>query len=123
MAEKLCDVKMSGGRPSKTGTFALSTSASTRVELGFRPKYIAISTVANTGSTVNNGTYCVIYDSSIAQGVYLRYLKYNGENVVWYLTVNDAGVSAGLNIDDTGFSLSAASSWRSYADLHYFAIG
>lgn len=123
MAEKLCALKTNAGVPSKTGTFALSTSAPARVELGFRPKYIAISTIANTGSTINNGTYCGIYDSSITQGGYFRFIKYNGDNLASYLTVNDTNVSANLNIDDTGFSLSAASSWGSYPDLHYFAIG
>jgi len=104
-----------GGAKVKTGTFTTSTSATTSVNCGFKPKYLAIEVDGQTSS----GTHMLwIYnaDTSTSYSYYASASVYPSTRSL-PSTANNTLAS----IDSNGFTFNLTSSRARTA--RYFAIG
>ena len=110
-----------GGSETATGTTTLSTSASTSVNIGFKPKFLAALTYASNTKIV----FCV-YDSSLSTTIIFRGVI-NGSTAsaaaltmpVAYSTSTPAAINS---LTDTGFIMNRTSNTYG-TDCYYFAIG
>lgn len=110
-----------GGTKTATGTATLSTSGSTTVSLGFKPKYLATITYLSNTKAV----FCV-YDSSLSDSSEYRGAV-NGSTTsaqrlslpVSYSSSTATSISS---ITDTGFIMTQSTSTYG-TNCYYFAIG
>lgn len=98
----------------KTGTFSSSTSGTTTINCGFKPKYVAIA--GNYGTTLQMSTYNSDYSTS-------KIYRANSNTTSGYAQTAAIpnSTSAIINsITDTGFTVGRTANAVSY---NYFAIG
>lgn len=99
----------------KTGSVTLSTSSTTKVTLGFKPKYLAYRITNNSESNYVMNIYDERYSTSASinagTGTYMTNVALNGT------TQNRL-----KSIDSDGFTINKTGS-SSYTKLEYFAIG
>lgn len=96
----------------KTGQVQLSSSATTYIECGFEPKYIAVA----VGSSFTSGASAtMVYDSDRNSNT--QYAQGSSATAIPTTSNNRIG-----SIDSNGFTLNKASATQ-YAYATYFAIG
>lgn len=99
-----------GSEKAASGSVTLSTSSTTTVSIGFKPKKL----------TVRQGTNTVgIYDEEYSTTKYFR------ANTGAYLGAIDLGTTSAnrlYSINDDGFTYNKSNS-SSNVDLYYFAVG
>lgn len=109
------------GTKTATGTATLSTSGSTTVNLGFKPKYL----VTITYSSNNKAVFCV-YDSSLSDSSIYRGAMNTSTNSAQRISLpvsESSSTSACISsITDIGFTMTKSSSTYG-TNCYYFAIG
>lgn len=100
----------------KTGTFRTASSA-VHVEVGFKPKYLAVITYKSNGTSFALG---YIYNEDLST---TKYMHTAGDVNGGFRNLNTTSAYNLKSIDDDGFTVNAYSSsdWRGNAV--YFAIG
>lgn len=120
MSEKLCALRKIGGGTLKTatGAFTGSTTNTTKITLGFKPKYLSV-----VGYTSTNQFITAIYNEDVNSTKQLFSAK-NGsaatittENIPFTST----GQSRIKSIDDDGFTMQSMISYA--VNCYYFALG
>lgn len=121
MAERLCSLKKYGGGSGavqcKADSVELSTSTTTKVILGFKPKYLTCRIAADSTSL-----YALnVYDERYSTTKFL-YANSTGTNVVnQNLPYTGSGQQRIASIDNDGFTLTKSNS--TYKNCDYVAIG
>lgn len=118
MAEKLCELKKKGGGGwnVKIGFVRLSTSTTTEINLGFKPKYICLTGINSS----NVPASCNVYNED-AMGSSKAYNAGSGAYVTQY-TLPDTANYRINSITSTGFIMNKSGS-SSIVNYYYFAIG
>lgn len=120
MAEKLCELRKKGGgninfNNAVVGTFTPSTSQTTKVTLGFKPKLVV--TFGWHGPTMYNAICCIC----TADGGYQQSLSetYPDVNVFTSYTIPYTGNNRINSLDNNGFTMGKVSTAKR---ITYFAI-
>lgn len=100
----------------KTGYVQLSTSTTTEVNLGFKPKYICLTGMNNS----NTPASCNVYNED-AMGSNKAYNAGSGAYVTQYTLPNTANYRIN-SITNTGFIMNKSGS-SSIVNYYYFALG
>ena len=110
-----CFLKKVGGGSSKlksaSGTYQLSNSANVSVDLGFKPKFLAIRGTATTITMIYNKNYSSSTFKYATSGNYS-----SNQNL------NTSTAYRLKSIDNNGFTVNKGSSSTNYT-FYYFAIG
>jgi ribosomal protein L30E len=110
---------MRGGAKVKTGTFTGSTSTTTKVTCGFKPKYICY---AYNGST--NVKDMIIYNADMSTTTTIgAYKTSSSSQGVGQYNIGASTNNTVYSIDSDGFTVQKMSSNFGGVPFHYFAIG
>ncbi len=120
MSEKLCALRKIGGGTLKTaiGAFTGSTTNTTKVTLGFKPKYLSV-----VGYTSTTQFITAIYNEDVDSTKQLFSARYNENTTVntENIPYTSAGQSRIKSIDDDGFTMQSIAFYG--INCYYFAIG
>ena len=100
----------------KTGTFTTASSA-VHVEVGFKPKYLAVITYQSNGTSLS---LAYIYNEDLYT---TKYMHTAGDKNLSLQNLNSSTAYYLKSIDDDGFTVNGytTAGWRGNA--YYFAIG
>lgn len=99
----------------KTGSVTLSTSSTTKVTLGFKPKYLALRITNNSESNYVMNIYDERYSTSAS-------INAGTNTYMTNVALNGTTQNRLKSIDSDGFTINKTGS-SSYTKLEYFAIG
>ena len=105
--------------PCKAGTVTPSTSANTSVNLGFQPKYVAVTIyVGGTRFAV------LIYNEDIVTNRQIKCIMTSTSDVTMTMpSLPNTTSNSIASIDSTGFTLTKVTSTFGSATVNYFAVG
>lgn len=114
-----------GGGNAKSDTFTSPTNASLSINVGFKPKKLAVYFTGSTESSVGSGLIAWVYDEDYMGTT--KFLKITRSGTSYTGAVSDFDESNSntlVSIDDNGFTVKTNTNTAFTAkEWHYIAVG